>query len=241
MEDNDIERAFEGRTVLDSLLAESGSLADTQDVASAMTQAIQEKVPAAAVIEALWDDEPRFSSPQQAARLFGNLLGLYDLIANGRVIDLSVAAARQPKRKAERPAPFGADGPDDAYLQAALEYLADFPKEKQRLEHMFENRQDALLSWLDGTGLSDEAFGLARQLLVEVFAVLELGGRAVPVIHPTEFETQSTATPAPQALLEGVEDALSEAGSDETQPLAEAEVESLRKILGWAVAAMAKE
>jgi hypothetical protein len=240
MEENDIERAFEGRTVLDSLLTASGSLADTEDVASAMTQAIQEEVPPAAVIEALWDDEPRFSSPQEAARLFGNLLGLYDLIANGRVIDLSVAAARQPKRKAERPGPLGADGPDDAYLQAALEYLVDFPKEKQRFEHMIENRQDALLSWLDGTGLSDEAFGLARQLLAEVFAVLELGGRTVPSLSAAQCEAQSASEPAPPVLLEWLEDALLEAGSDETQPLGEAEIASVRKILGWAVGAMAK-
>ena len=72
----DIDRSFEGQEVLQKLLAQSGSIADVDDVVGAFKKAVLENVPAPVVIQALWEDEPRFNSPDEAAALFGNLLGL---------------------------------------------------------------------------------------------------------------------------------------------------------------------
>ena len=68
-------------------------------------------------------------------------------------------------------------------IVTAWRYFDDFPKDRQRFEHAFENRQDALVSWLDDSGLDDAGFALARHLVGEVFAMLELGGREVESIE----------------------------------------------------------
>jgi hypothetical protein len=136
----DIERSFEGRVVLEKLLAASGTIADAEDVAGAFEKAVKEGVPAPVVIQALWEDEPRFESPDDAARLFGNLLGLYELIAEGQKVDLSAPGAKVKREKATRPEPFGDEGPTDAFVESAWRWFDDFPKERQRFEHAFENR-----------------------------------------------------------------------------------------------------
>ena len=168
--DEDIERTFEGQAVLQQLLTASGSIVDVEDVASAFAEASAQGVPAPVVIQALWEDEPRFNSPAEAARLFGNLLGLYELVANGLKVDLTQSVERVKRVKAQKPEPFGETGPTDDFVEAAWRYFDDFPKERERHAHAFENRQDALISWLDASGLSDSAFGLTRFLLGEVFA-----------------------------------------------------------------------
>lgn len=44
-DDDDLERRFDGREVLQKLLAESGSLADVEDVANAFALAVKDGVP----------------------------------------------------------------------------------------------------------------------------------------------------------------------------------------------------
>lgn len=83
---------------------------------------------------------------------------------------------RPSRAPAERPPPFGIDGPDEAFVEKAREYLdALEPRDRQRLEHAFENRQDALLGYLDEQGLTDDGYACARQLLFELFSMIELG------------------------------------------------------------------
>jgi hypothetical protein len=236
----DIDRSFEGQEVLQKLLTESGSIVDVEDVAGAFKKAVKDGVPAPVVIQALWDDEPRFNSPDDAARLFGNLLGLYELIASGDTVDLKAKGVKVKREKAQRPEPFGKNEPDDSFIESAWRYFDDFPKERQRFEHAFENRQDALVSWLDGSGLEDAGFALARHLTGEVFAMLELGGREVATIHEDKIPAKANLDALPKALGEWIEESLFEAGSDEAQPLPDKEVALVRDVVARAAVAMWK-
>lgn len=236
----DIERSFEGRVVLEKLLAASGTIADAEDVAGAFEKAVKEGVPAPVVIQALWEDEPRFESPDDAARLFGNLLGLYELIAEGQKVDLSAPGAKVKREKATRPEPFGEEGPSDAFIESAWRWFDDFPKERQRFEHAFENRQDALISWLDDGGLDDAGFALARHLVGEVFAMLELGGVKVDSLDESMLPKKGSLDALPKALTEWIEESLFEASSDEQEPMPEAQVDKVRSVVARAAQAMWK-
>lgn len=236
--DEDIDRSFEGRAVLEKLLMASGTLADAEDVAAAFEQAVKDGVPAPVVIQALWDDEPRFEKPSDAARLFGNLLGLYELVASGQKVNLATPGERIKREKATKPEPFGAEGPTDTFVEQAWRWFDDYPKERQRFEHAFENRQDALISWLDDAGLDDAGFGLARHLLGEVFAMLELGGVKVPSLDETMLPKKANLEKLPKALVEWMDDAIFEATSDEATPLPEAQGEKVRDLVARAAAAM---
>ena len=228
---DDVDRSFEGQEVLQKLLTQSGSLADVDDVAEAFKKAVKEHVPAPVVIQALWEDEPRFSSPDEAAQLFGNLLGLYELIESGGKLDLQTKSVKVKREKAARPEPFGDAEPDDHFIEAAWRYFDDFPKERQRHEHAFENRQDALVSWLDDSGLDDAAFALARHLIGEVFAMLELGGREVETIDERKLPKTASLDALPKALSEWIEESLFEATSDESHPLPETQAEQVRDLV----------
>lgn len=236
----EVERSFEGREVLQKLLTGSGSLADVEDVAEAFKKAVKQNVPAPVVIQALWEDEPRFESPDQAAQLFGNLLGLYELVASGAAIDLSVKGAKIKREKAQKPEPFGDQEPSDHFIEAAWRYFEDFPKERQRFEHAFENRQDPLVSWLDASGLEDSAFALARHLVGEVFAMLELGGREVKTLHEEDLPKTASLEALPRALSEWIEDSVFEATSDEAEPLPEPQAVQVRDVVARAAVAMLK-
>lgn len=235
---DDIDIGFEGQEVLQKLLTASGSLADVDDVAGAFEKAVKDGVPAPVVIQALWEDEPRFSSPDEAAQLFGNLLGLYELVASGKKLDLKAPGVKVKREKAQRPEGFGEGGPSDDFIEAAWRWFDDYPKERQRFEHAFENRQDALISWLDDSGLDDAGFALARHLVGEVFAMLELGGKKVASVDETMVPKKASLEALPKALVEWIDESLFEATSDEAQPLPEKQAEQVRAVVARAAVAL---
>ena len=214
---DELERRFEGRAALDVLLLRSGSLADTEDVVAAFGRAAADGVPAPVVIQALWEDEPRFEDPSEARRLFGNLLALYELVAGGAAVDLSAPAAAPRRERAPRPEPFGPQGPTEGFVEAAWRYFEDHPRERQRLDHAFENRHDALLSWLELQGLEDAAFVLAVGLLSDLHAMSELGGHPCP--PGGEEAVPAAAGGLPAALAQWVDEGVFEAEAHETAPL----------------------
>jgi hypothetical protein len=233
--DDQLDRRFEGRAALDPLLLRSGTVADTEDVVEAFTQAARDGVPAPVVIQALWEDEPRFESPEEARRLFANLLALHDLVVAGAAIDLSLPSRPLQRERAARPEPFGADGPEAGFVEAAWRFLEDHPKERQRLDHGFENRHDALLSWLDLQGLSDEAFVLAVGLLSDLHAMCEVGGHACVPARESAVPGASDGVPA--ALLEWVDEGVFEAEQNDAAALPASEGARVRELVGRAVAA----
>jgi hypothetical protein len=225
-----LHRRFEGRARLDQLLALAGSASDTEDVAEAFAQAVQQDVPPQVVIEALFEDEPHFPSPKDAAALYGNLLGLYDAIAAGEDVDVGRgkgAQARpsrgQPARAPSLPPPglYPKEGPSAEWLETAWRYIESAPKEVTKLEHAFENRQDALVTWLDESGADDQVYGAARQILFELFAMLELGAAAgVGRIDSTAFTGEAAGADVPVALAAWAQEAIFQAATDEEGPLA---------------------
>ncbi|MBX5480829.1 MAG: hypothetical protein IRZ16_03105 [Myxococcaceae bacterium] len=174
-------RHFEGAEVLDGLLELAGSRFDTQGVLARFVAGHQAGEAASAVIPGLFEGEPHFPDPEIARRLYQNLLGLWDLVASGNTVELRPTERPRP-RKRPKPTPppvFSPGEPDDAFVEAAWRWVEDLPegdpRTLERLTHAFENREDALVQWIDEAGLSDEAYATTRYLLFELFAMLETG------------------------------------------------------------------
>lgn len=226
----DFEHAFEGKEVLDGLLEIAGARVDTEGVVVRMREALRSREPREAVMPTLFDGEPRFPDPSLARRLFQNLLGLWDLLERGHPVPLEGPPAGQERPRVkrpipERPPPFEGDAPSSDWVEAAWRYLDEAPeRELTRMEHAFENRQDALLGFLDEQGLTDEVFGLARQLLFELHAMIELGWPpGTRSVARAELEGESEGEAPPAALQAYADEAVFEAEQDEQAPLSPAD------------------
>jgi hypothetical protein len=240
----ELERHFEGRQVLDELLALAGSRYDTDGVLVAFRTAHAEGDGPRDVIPALFDGEPRFPSPEVARRLYGNLFGLWDQVAAGGKVELEAPPPREVRQKPQRtppPPPFGPEGPDEAFVEQAWRHLEDDERSRTRLLHAFENRQDGLLQALDESGLSDEGYGVARFLLFELHAFLELGrpGKGLARVDGRALETDPPeALSLPPALVAYAEEALFEAEQDEEAPLSAEELPRVRTLVTRGLAAL---
>jgi len=231
---SEFEPRFEGRQVLDGLLELCNALVDTEGALHAMRDGHAEGRSRQEVIPALFEGEPRPPSPEIARKLFQNLLGLWELVEQGRKVPLDVSQ-RPPRIKKEAPPPpgrFGAGEPDDAFVEDAWRYLEGMSKhERGRLLDAFENRQDSLLGYLDDSGLSDEGYATARQLCFELFAMLELGtDHGTRAVRPEELAGKNAVSQdAPPSLTGYVDEALFEAQQDEEQPLSRDESAQVRE------------
>lgn len=237
----DFQRHFEGPQTLDGLLDLAGSALNSAQVLARMQAARAEGTPYSEVIPTLFEDEPRFPSPDIARRLYQNLLGLWDLVEEGRPIrmDEGPRPPRPKKVKAPPPAPFHPGEPSGEFVEGAWRYLEDDEKARTRLLHAFENRQDALVSTLDAMGLTDEGYGVARHLLFELYAMLELGWPpGLTPVSPSALEADTDAPPVPGPLQAYADEALFEAEQDEEQPLAPAELEQVRRLVRRGLAAL---
>lgn len=235
------EHRFEGREVLQGLLELAGSPASVEEVLEAMRAAHAEGAPVQEVISALFEEEPRFPDPSYAQRLFQNLLGLWDLVVSGARIDLS-AKERPPRPKKVKPTPpepFGNEGPSEAFVEAAWRYMEDLDnRERNRFEHAFENRQDALLGLLDEQGLTDEGYACARHLLFELFSMIELGWRPGVGRASRERLLKAPGDGVPAALKAYAEEAVFEAEQDEQVPLSPDEGRKVREVVERGLAAL---
>lgn len=176
-ERDELEHHFEGREILDELLALAGSPFDSEVVVETFQEAQSQGDGPSEAFPVLFEGEPQFPSAEVARRLFQNLFGVWDLVQSGEPVPLE---SREKRVKVKRvklppPEPFGKGEPDAEFVDTAWRYLEDDERTQLRLNDAFENRQDALLTWLDAEGFSDEGYVLARQVLFELFAMLELG------------------------------------------------------------------
>lgn len=233
---------FEGGATLDGLLELSGSPHDGAAVLELMRAAHAEGASASELIPTLFEGAPRFPSPDVARLLYQNLLGLWDLVAEGKSVRLEdEARPPRPKReKAPPPAPFAPGEPDDAFVQQAARHLEEDARARERLMHLFDNRQDPLLGALDGAGLTDEGYAVARHLLFELHAMLELGWPAgVATVPPGALTTlDPEAPPVPAALATYAEDSLFEAEHDEEHPMVPEEIAPVRNLVTRGLAAL---
>jgi hypothetical protein len=229
---------FEGREALEALLAVAGCPLDAAEVMERFQQAVHEGRERSAVIPELFTAEPRFSDPALARKLYENLFGLWGLVVDGKPIRLELPAPAPALPLPVRPQPFG-DAPDDAWVDAAWRYLESLDgRSAERLEHAFENRQDALGTFLDEADLSDNAFPQARSLLFELWAMLEVGwpqGLA-PVTATALAAARSEEMPG--ALRRYAEEALFEAEQDEAAPLNPEELAQVRRAVDTGLAAL---
>ena len=235
--------------MLDGLLDLTGSALDTNEVIGRFAAGVAAGETPSSVIPTLFDGEPRFPDPDIARRLYQNLLGLWDLVASGKKIELGgpERTKREKKEKREKPTPPEAfepeQGPTPAYVEAAWKYLEELPegdpRTLERLNHAFENRQDSLMQWLDEAGLSDEAYATARYLLFELFAMLELGWPGgVGSVPRAWLEAQEPAEAAPSTLASYVDEVLFEAGQDEEVPLSSDQIAEVRSRVGRGLRAL---
>jgi hypothetical protein len=218
MERRKFNHRFEGAAVLSALLEEAGSPYDAAQVLEYFREARQAGLAPGDIIPTLFPAEPRFSDTDAAQRLFQNLLGLWD-VALGQPT-LTAAGPRSRTAKPVPPERLGGSPPSPDWVEAARRYLAQEARVRQRLSDSFENRQDALVTWLDEEALSDEGYGVLRALAFELHAMLELGCGAAPVrVDPAALKESPGDGGGPDALLAYADEALFEAEQDEEAPL----------------------
>jgi len=225
-------RRFESPEVLAELLAIAGSELSPDEVLARFRAARAEDGEAPDVIPTLFSEAPRFPHPDVARRLFQNLLGLWDASASPgfRLASESPAARRPRPEKVGPPGRPGPTGPDAAYVEAVRAWLASDRRARERLTDSFENRQDALLGSLDERGLSDEGWGVLRQLAFELHAVLEHADGAAPASVPTEALEGDPAEKVPVELIGLVDQAFAPTEQGDPGPAPAAERERLRTL-----------
>ncbi len=223
---------FESPEVLAELLGIAGSSLGPEEVLQRFRAGRAEGAEANEVIPTLFPEPPRFPHPDIARRLFQNLLGLWHAAASPafRLPRASPDPRRPRPGKAEPPGPPGPGGPDAPYVEAVCAWLATDPRTRERLTDSFENRQDALLGSLDERGLSDEGWGVLRQLAFELHAVLEHADGAAPASVPPEALEGDPASKGPVELIGLVDQAFARAEQDGTGPVPEAERDTVRTL-----------
>ena len=223
---------LESSEVLAELLAIAGSSMSPDAVLRRFRAARAEGAEASEVIPTLFPEPPRFPHPDVARRLFQNLLGLWDASA---ALDFRFPGdfrGERPPRpaKIEPPPPPRPGGLDAAYVEAVRVWLASDRRARERLTDSFENRQDTLLGSLDERGLSDEGWGVLRQLAFELHAVLEHADGAAPASVPLEALEGDPAANVPVELIGLVDEAFARAEQDDTGPVPEMERDRIRAL-----------
>jgi hypothetical protein len=232
-----LERRFEGASILAGLLELAGSPYGPEEVLELFREARGRGSASSDVIPTLFPEEPRFQDASLARRLFQNLLGLWDL-SEGK-LSLALPAPRPRKAKPSPPPPFVEGLPTQAWVELAWRYLDQDARARTRLLHSFENRQDALVTFLDAEPLSDEGYGVLRHLAFELHAMLELGcGTAPGRVDPAVLMGSPGGDGGPSALVSYADEALFEAEQDEEAPVPAQEGAVLREWVRKLVAAL---
>ncbi|MGZ6162687.1 MAG: hypothetical protein ACXWLS_05100 [Myxococcaceae bacterium] len=223
---------FENAEVLAELLAAAGSPLTPEEVLERFRAGRAEDAEAGEVIPTLFPGPPRFPHPDVARRLFQNLLGLWDASAAPDFRLPSDFRGERPPRpvKIEPPPPPGSGGLDAAYVDAVRVWLASDRRARERLTDSFENRQDTLMGSLDERGLSDEGWGVLRQLAFELHSVLEHADGAAPASVPLEALEGDPAANVPVELIGLVDEAFARAEQDDTGPVPEIERDRIRAL-----------
>jgi hypothetical protein len=146
-------------------------------VIARFTRAVAQKEPRAAVIAGLFVAEPRFASPEEARRLYGNLFGLWGRLeaglgAHDDAPDL-VPEPPPPPPLPERGLTPGTQAPP-ALVDAVWRHLATAPpRDVARRRDRFMNVQADVLAWLDATPLPDSGAAAMIDLAFEAWAMLD--------------------------------------------------------------------
>lgn len=171
---------YEGPEVLSALLERAGSPFGVDEVAARFAAAIAAGELRSSVIPSLFEEEPRFATPDDARRLYANLFGLWGRIADGRgPHDDAPAVAPEPTPPPdpsllpERGA-VGGTSPTADVVDAVWRRLAAAPeREVRRLRDRFANAQPELGAWLDELSLPDGIVPAVHELAFETWAIFD--------------------------------------------------------------------
>lgn len=171
-----ISPVYEGPEVLTSLLVRAGSPHDAASVADAFSKAQRAGEPRSAVIPALFPEEPRFATPEDARRLYSNLFGLWARLAAGLgPHDDAPEVVPEPT-----PAPMPVRGTVEGdilpseVVEAVWRHLAAAPpRELQRQRDRFQHAQADLAGWLEATPLPEPGAIAALDLVFESWAMFD--------------------------------------------------------------------
>ena len=169
---------YEGPDVLGDLLARAGCPLSVDEVAASFKQALATGEQRSDAVPALFPDEPRFGSPDEARRLYSNLFGLWDGLAAGLDPAGEVVEEEPPAAPAPELPPRGeADDPElsPQLVEAVWKHLAALAeRDGRRLRDRFESAQPDLAAWLDAVPLPDAGAVAAQDLAFETWAMFDV-------------------------------------------------------------------
>lgn len=241
---------YEGPEVLAALLQRAGSPCDVDEVAARFAAAIAAGEGRAAVIPSLFEEEPHFSTPEDARRLYANLFGLWGRIAEGRGPhdDAPEVADEPPEPPDAQPLPdrgtAGGNSPNSEIVDGTWRRLAAAPeRERRRLRDRFANAQPELGAWLDELPLAGPAVPPVQELAFETWAMFDhafgerLGVAAWSDLRELEREPPPLETDHP-ALAAYVSEQLDNLGDDDAN-FGAAERAQVERALATVAAALA--
>jgi hypothetical protein len=169
---------YEGPQVLDALLSRAGCPLGTAEVEERFREAIAAGLERSDAVPALFDEEPRFGSPDEARRLYGNLFGLWSRVragrgAEGEALPVPAPEATPPPPVPERGSATGREVPPDL-VDVVWRHLDALPeRDRRRARHRFEAAQPDLAAWVDALPLPDVGAVAASDLVFECWAMLD--------------------------------------------------------------------
>jgi hypothetical protein len=203
--ESEVPAHYEGPEVLSALLARAGSPHTSVEVEQHFAEAIAAGEPRSDVIPALFPEEPRFATPEDARRLYSNLFGLWERVESGvaGTDDAPEVVEPQPTPPPDRGSVDGRELTPE-FVEQAWRWLAALPeREEARLRDRFANGQPDLWEWLSQADLPDVALGVASELALEAWAMMErafderLGGVDWKEIEELESEPPPMETTQP--------------------------------------------
>ncbi len=243
-----IARVYEGPELLSALLERAGSALSAPEVAQRFRAAIAAGEDRSDAIPALFEAEPRFASPDEARRLYGNLFALCDRLAAGE--DIAGEAPEPDPEIAPAPAPplppRGASERAELapeLVEAVWKHLAALSeRDRRRLEDRFENAQPDLAAWLDAAPLPESGALAAQDLAFETWAMFDvafgdrLGAPAFNDLRALEAEPPPLETSQP-ALAAYVTEAL-DLAQDEDPSFGAAERAQVERVVAAVAVAL---
>ena len=169
---------YEGPEVLTALLRKAGSPHAADEVAERFKQAQAAGESRSTVIPTFFPEEPRFETPEEARRLYGNLFGLWGRLAAGLgVHDDTPEVVPEPEEEVELLPERGSQAGDvlpPELVEGVWTTLADSPpRELQRRRDRFTNLQPDLVAWLESVPLGDPASLALQDLAFETCAMFD--------------------------------------------------------------------
>jgi hypothetical protein len=247
-----IPHVYEGPEVLSSLLARAGAPLPAKDVAERFRAAQARGDARGEAISALFTAEPRFGSPDDARRLYGNLFALWDRLAAGGAVEDDVPAAEPDEDAAAEPAPplppRGAAEGDELtadVVEAVWKHLAAVDdRERRRLRDRFENAQPDLVAWLDAAPLPESGALAAQDLAFETWAMFDVafGDRvaAVPFAALRALEREPPPLEAWQPALAAYAAEALDLAQDDDPAFGAAERAQVERVVAAVAAALGR-